>query len=74
MQIYSVYLNNKKHIQYKKYNDAIDFVSTIISTNSYKFIKIIVENFSEYAHSDTSCKFDLLFEFSNGNIIKNIIY
>lgn len=70
MNIYLINLDNKKHKQYKTYEEALIDFEKLISQFTNSQIEIILEEFCEFGHSDSCCKLYKLVNYDNGNINK----
>ncbi len=70
MDLYIIYMDKKKHSQYKNYESAYKIVEEIIDIQPNSIININLEQYCEYGHSDISCKHYLLYTYDNGKINK----
>ena len=73
MNIYFIELDNKKYKQYKTYEEAYSDFEKLILKPQNTIIKIKLEEFCEYGHSDSCCKMYNLCKYENG-IINKYIY
>lgn len=72
MELYLIYIDDKKHSQCKNYEISIERVEKLIEENPSSCIKILLEEFCEFGHSDTCSKLHLLYEYKN-NVVKKYI-
>ena len=74
MKIYFIYFNNKKYKQYKTYKEALDELNKLIKESPKSTVKIMLEEYSEFGHSETCCKLYDLFLYEDGEIKFNKYY
>jgi hypothetical protein len=70
MEIYFIEINGNRFRNFKKYEEAYELVIRMILDSPNSKIKIILEEFCDFGHSDSGCKTYVLFEFNNSIIIK----
>jgi hypothetical protein len=74
MNIFTLFINDVKHKQYKTMDDALKYCEEIIKNSSSKKLKIILEEFCEFGYSDSCCKIYELYEYSDNKVKKLIKY
>lgn len=57
MKIFFINLNDKKYKQYKTFENALEDLNKLIVESPDSTIKIILEEYCEFGHSDSCCKF-----------------
>ena len=72
MNIYFINLDNKKYKQYKTYEKSYEDFEKLINQMPNSIIKICLEEYCEFGHSDSCCKIYNLCEYENGIINKYI--
>ncbi len=72
MELYIIYIDNKKKSQYKTFEHAYEIVKNMIILCPNSIIEIFCEDYCDYGHEETSCKIYLLTKYVDGKINKYI--
>lgn len=57
MKIYLINFDGKKYKQYKTYEQSLEDLNKLILEYPNSNVKIILEEYDEFGHSDSCCKF-----------------